>query len=137
MSSPRGAGRRVLIVDDDAGIRLLLLTFLRHRGFQLREARDGREALHEMRAGNADVVVMDLMMPEVSGWEVLRERAHHPALLRIPVIVITAMNTEQATVSVAGNRVSALLAKPFDLDALLAAITTSLGGPGVPTPLAA
>jgi len=131
------SGRRVLIVDDDAGIRLLLATFLRCKGFQTRQARNGREALTEMRTGKPDVAIMDLMMPEMSGWDVLRERASDRSLLRIPVIVLTATNREQATVGVAGKRVSAVLGKPFDLDALLAAVTTTLAHSGVPAPLAA
>jgi CheY-like chemotaxis protein len=131
------SGRRVLIVDDDAGIRLLLVTFLRRYGFQTLQARNGREALDALRAGNADVAIMDLMMPEVSGWDVLRERAHDLSLLRIPIIVLTAMNRNQVTAGVAGKRVSAVLGKPFDLDTLLAAVTSSLDHPGVPAPLAA
>src|SRR6266498_3391280 len=87
----------VLVVDDDPGIRLLLLTFLRFRGFRLLEACNGREALAAMRTGKADVVVMDLMMPEVSGWDVLRERAADPSLMAIPMIVVTADNSRLVT----------------------------------------
>ena len=137
MSRSFGGGRRILIVDDDAGIRLLLVTLLRRSGFQLRQARNGREALVEMRAGNADLVIMDLTMPEVSGWEVLRVRAADPALLDIPVIVVTAINRNQATADVAGKSVSAVLGKPFDLDTLLTAVRTTLDPAGVPAPLAA
>jgi CheY-like chemotaxis protein len=137
MNRSFGGGRRVLIVDDDAGIRLLLVTLLRRSGFQLRQARNGREALEEMRAGNADLVIMDLTMPEVSGWEVLRVRATDPSLLGIPVIVVTAINRNQATADVAGKSVSAVLGKPFDLDTLLALVRTTLDPAGVPAPLAA
>jgi CheY-like chemotaxis protein len=129
--------RSVLIVDDDAGIRLLLVTFLRRNGFQLRQARNGREALAEMRAGHADVVVMDLMMPDVSGWDVLRVRATDPALQQIPVVVITAMNVRQALLDVAGKGVSDVIGKPFDLAMLLRTIKASLDCDGVPAPLAA
>ena len=137
MSASFGGGRRVLIVDDDAGIRLLLVTFLLRYGFQLRQARNGREALDEMDAGNADLVIMDLTMPEVSGWEVLRVRVADRSLLSIPVIVMTALNTKQAQADVAGKSVSAVLGKPFDLATLLTAVRTSLDHEGVPAPLAA
>lgn len=137
MSSPCGAGRRVLVVDDDAGIRLLLVTFLRQHGFHPRQARNGREAIEAMRAGIIDLVITDLMMPEVTGWEVLRQRTHDLTLLRIPIIVISAINTKQAMASVAGRHVFAVLGKPFDLDKLLSAVTTSLDHTGVPSPLAA
>ena len=132
-----GGGRRVLVADDDAGIRLLLVTFLRRYGFQMRQARNGRETLDEMRAGNADLVIMDLTMPEVSGWDVLQERARDVSLLHIPVIVITALDMNKATAGVTGKSVSAVLGKPFDLDALLTAVRTSLDYAGVPEPLAA
>ena|ERR1700737_2394977 len=123
--------RCLLIVDDDPGIRHLLITYLGRRGFQLLEARNGREALAEMRAGNADLVIMDLMMPEVSGWDVLRERAADPSLQRIPMIVLTANNTRAVTAAVLDKNVNAVLGKPFDLDALLTTVTTCLEQPDV------
>jgi CheY-like chemotaxis protein len=123
--------RSVLIVDDDPGIRLLLIAFLRRRGFRLLEARNGREALAEMRTDHIDLVVMDLMMPEVSGWEVLRERAADPSLLRIPVIVFTAINSREATTDVLDKHVYAVVAKPFDLEAFLTIVTTCLENPTV------
>jgi CheY-like chemotaxis protein len=131
------AGRRILIVDDDAGIRLLLRTFLRRLGYRMLEAGNGRDALRKMRAGEADLVVMDLMMPEVSGWDVLDVRAADPSLRRIPVIVITATNLNAANESAAGKGIGAVLAKPFDLDALRKAVTASFGSPHFPAPLAA
>ena len=137
MNRSFGGARRILIVDDDASIRILLVTLLRRYGFELLQARNGREALDEMRAGHADLVIMDLTMPEVSGWEVLRVRETDPALLHIPLIVVTAVNRNQATKDVAGKSVSAVLGKPFDLDTLLTAVTTTLDPAGVPEPLAA
>jgi DNA-binding response OmpR family regulator len=122
----------VLIVDDDAGIRRLLMTFLKRKGFEVVEARNGREALEEMRAGSADVVVMDLMMPEVSGWDVLRERTAEPTLQEVPMIVVTAASTAEVSVTVQDQKVHAVLAKPFDLDLLFSTITTCLGRPKAP-----
>jgi CheY-like chemotaxis protein len=119
----------VLIVDDDPSIRLLLVTFLRHKGYQVLEAQNGREALTAMCAGHPDLVVMDLVMPEVSGWDVLRERAADPLLLRIPMIVISASNTRKVTADVLDKRVYAVIAKPFDLDTLLTAVENCLEDP--------
>jgi CheY-like chemotaxis protein len=124
--------RSVLIVDDDPGIRLLLVTFLGRRGFRVLEARNGREALAAMRAGHADLVVMDLMMPEVSGWDVLWERAADPSLQRIPMIVVTANNNRDVTVDLLARNVYAVIGKPFDLDALLTAVTACLDHPHIP-----
>lgn len=129
--------RCILVADDDAGIRLLLATFLGRQGFRLLEACDGNEALEAMRAGSADLVVMDMMMPEVSGCDVLGERAADPSLRRIPIIVITAANRREVTASLAGKDVYAVLGKPFDLDALLTAVTTCLAQPDLPNLAAA
>ena len=129
--------RCILVVDDDPGIRLFLVTLLRRRGFRLLEARDGNEALEAMRAGSADLVILDLMMPDVSGWDVLRERAADPALRRIPMIVVTATNRSEATADLIDQDVYAVVAKPFDLDALLMAVTTCLHDPHVPVLAAA
>jgi CheY-like chemotaxis protein len=128
---------RVLVADDDPGIRLLLVTLLRRRGLRLLEACDGSEALAAMRAGSADLVVLDLMMPEVSGWDVLRERAADPLLQAIPIIVITAAGGCAVTAGLAGRDVYAVIEKPFDLDRLLTAVTTCLEQPDIPDRAAA
>ena len=126
--------RCVLIVDDDPSIRLLLVTVLRRRGFRVREARDGREALAQMRLGTVDLAIMDLMMPEVSGWDVLRERAADPSLQQTPMIVVTATNIRDM---MGASQVYAVVQKPFDLDVLLKTVTACLGDPHAETPLAA
>lgn len=130
--------RCILIVDDDPGIRRLLVTYLRRQGFRLLEARNGREALEEMHAGNADLVLLDMMMPEVSGMDVLRERAADPSLQRIPLIVVSANSEYEVTADVLDKHVWAVLAKPFDLEVLLSVVTTCLNEhPEIPAPLAA
>ncbi len=125
----------ILVVDDDPSIRRLLVTYLSQRGFRLLAASNGREALAQMRG--ADLVIMDLMMPELSGMDVLRVRAADPALLRIPMIVITANNQQNATADVLDASVWAVIGKPFDLDALLERVTTCLEQrPHIPAPVA-
>jgi CheY-like chemotaxis protein len=133
--NPAG-NRRILIVDDDPGIRRLLVIFLRRRGFQMLEARDGREALSEMRTGNVDLVLMDLMMPEVTGWDVLRERAADPSLQRIPMIVVTA-NDGGLRMDALLDNVYAVLGKPFDLNVLLTTVAGCLEHPRAPVLVAA
>lgn len=80
---------------------------------------------------------MDLMMPEVSGWDVLRERATEPALLAIPMIVVTANSSPRLTDDLADKQVYAVVAKPFDLDVLVAAVTACLALPHSPVLAAA
>jgi len=119
----------VLIVDDDRSIRLLLVALLRRQGYQMLEACNGREALAEMRAGKPDLVVMDLVMPEASGWDVLRERAADPSLLRIPMIVVSASNTGKVLVDILDKHVCGVIAKPFDLDTVLTTVANCLERP--------
>jgi len=129
--------RRILIADDDSGIRLLLLTLLRRSGFQILEACNGIEALERMRGGSADLVILDLMMPEVSGWDVLAARDGEPSLQKIPVIITTAGSRDSVIARAAGKRVSAVVAKPFDLDTLMEAVRMALESPTVVAPAAA
>lgn len=117
---------RVLIVDDDPSIRRMLAASLKAEGFQTADASDGREALEAMRAGLADLVLLDLMMPEVTGWEVLTERAVAPELRKIPVIVITAEPAE-GDARIPSDGICALLPKPFELEALRALVKSCLG----------
>ena len=124
---------RVLIVDDDASIRRLLALSLGREGYQTAAACDGGEALEAMRAGQADLVLLDLMMPKVTGWEVLARRAAEPELGKIPVIVITAERGDGlAKIPIDGT--CALLTKPFDLETLRALVKSCLGRTQLPRP---
>ena len=129
--------RCILVVDDDSGIRRLLVTFLGRRGFELLEARDGKEALAEMRAGSVDLVIMDLMMPRVSGLDVLRERAGDASLLQIPMIVVTANSNRGVSDDLLDKHVYAVIEKPFDLDALLTTVAACIEYPRPPVLVAA
>jgi CheY-like chemotaxis protein len=129
--------RCVLVVDDDSSIRRLLVLTLLRQGYQTLEACNGREALATMRAATPDLVIMDLVMPQVSGWDVLIERAADPSLLRIPMIVVTASNTQKARADVLQKQVCAVIAKPFDIDTVLKTVTDYLENPNLLAPVAA
>lgn len=117
----------VLVVDDDPSIRKMIIAALRRegRGYIFVEAPNGREGLDLMRAQRPDVVVLDLMMPVMSGWDVLRERAQDEEMRRIPVIVVSAnRDAELATAVNAG--ICAFLPKPFDIGALSALVRSCI-----------
>ena len=120
-----GRRQRVLIADDDPNIRRMLAVSLREDGYQTVDACDGREALEAMRAGQADLVLLDLMMPKVTGWEVLTERAAAPELGKIPVIVITAEAAE-GVAKIPRDGTCTLLAKPFERETLRALVKACL-----------
>jgi len=120
---------RVLIADDDPSIRRLLAASLEKEGYRTAVVCNGGEALDAMRGGEADLVLLDLMMPKVTGWEVLTERAAAPELGRIPVIVITAEAAE-GVARIPSDGTCALLPKPFELEALRALVKDCLDPQG-------
>lgn len=121
------AGRNftVLVVDDDPNIRRMVVAALRRDGYDFLEAPNGREALDVMRGSHPDVVVLDLMMPILSGWDVLRERADDPELRNIPVIIISANRDPEVATAVAQG-ICAFLPKPFDIGALSALVRSCI-----------
>lgn len=120
-------GPAVLVVDDDASIRKMIIVALRRQiqGYEFIEAANGREALDLMRSAAPSVVVLDLMMPVLSGWDVLRERADDPELLKIPVIVISA-NREPEVATAVTSGICAFLPKPFDIGSLSALVQSCI-----------
>jgi len=108
----------------------MIVAALRRDGYSFFEAPNGREALDLMRGQRPDVVVLDLMMPVVSGWDVLRERQSDPELSRIPVIVVSANRDPDVAVAVNAG-ICAFLPKPFDIGALSALVKSCM--PPAPT----
>lgn len=115
--------KRILIVEDDESIRALLVTLLRRRGFQLDTARDGAEALERVTCCHYAVLLLDIMMPRMSGQEVLAELAKLPESKRPVVIVLTA-GAEPRNLD--PSLVAGTLRKPFDIELLVNTVTACL-----------
>ena len=116
---------RVLVVDDDPSIRKMIIAALKRDGYSFLEAANGRDALDLMRGEHPDVVVLDLMMPILSGWDVLQERQHEDDLKRIPVIIVSA-NRDPEVATAVDSGICAFLPKPFDIGALSALVKTCI-----------
>jgi adenylate cyclase len=86
----RAAGKHVLIVDDDPEARRWLVRALTAEGWQTSEAGDGRAALERVREHRPDLILLDLLMPEMDGFEFLTRLQADPAAARVPVVVVTA-----------------------------------------------
>ena len=114
----------VLIVEDDRGVRDLLVTVLAAEGFDVRTGRDGLEGLLKLRMWAPAAVVLDIMMPDVSGLRVLDALAEEHA--DVPVIVVTGKLEAAAQ---ACERLGArnVFRKPFDVDELVARIQELTG----------
>ena len=106
---------RVLVVDDDASIRRLLEVTFRTEGLDVETARDGRDGLARALSDPPDVVVLDVMMPELDGWEVAERLAADPRTATVPVVFLSA-RTQDADVT-RGRELgaAAYVTKPFDV----------------------
>ena len=110
---------RVLVVDDDAYIRDVVAQLLMSEGYAVEEAANGAEALHIVTdaARRPNLILLDLMMPVMDGWEFARRLQELHPRLGIPIIVLSAARLPADRLWVTGA--GAVLAKPFDLDELL------------------
>lgn len=108
----------VLIVDDDSDLRITLGDVLVDSGYQVQLASNGVEALDVLERGlKPDLILLDLMMPVMNGWQFLRHRAAEPAFVEIPVVAISAAGSFIDAVDPADAE--AFLRKPLSLDDLL------------------
>ena len=123
--SPLGAPC-VLIVDDVAENRDLLTRRLRSRGYRTVEAAGGMEALEKIGGETFDIVLLDMMMPDLDGMQVLRRIREKHSLADLPVIMITARVQAEAVVSALAADANDYVTKPIDFDVVLARIHTQL-----------
>ncbi len=119
-------GGTVLVVDDDPVNRAILVGSLEAQGYAAGVASDGREALRELRLGGYDVVLLDLVMPVMDGFEVLRTMKEDERLRSLPVIVVSALEEMESVVRCIEMGAADFLAKPFDPVLLRARLKSSL-----------
>jgi class 3 adenylate cyclase/CheY-like chemotaxis protein len=112
----RAARGGILVVDDDGGNRDLLVRRLTREGYEVQAAPDGEAALAALagRAGRVDLMLLDVMMPGLDGYEVLRRMKADPTLRDIPVLMISALDEVQSVVRCIELGAEDYLPKPFD-----------------------
>ena len=117
----------ILVVEDDAIMQKMALKILRSRGFRCELAVTGREAIAKAAAMHPGVILMDLSLPEMNGWEATRALKADPALAGIPVVAVTAH-------AMVGDRESAIAAgcaecvtKPYELEELISVVERYIG----------
>ena len=116
------SGQKILVVDDEPAIRELILAVLEDEGYEVIGAGSAFRALELLPRERPDLVLMDIMMPEMDGREALRRMREQPDLARIPVVMMSAAYAPDRI----GQRFSAFLSKPFDLDHLLDTVSSIL-----------
>jgi signal transduction histidine kinase len=112
--SPQPAAARVLVVDDNDLNRNLLDRRLQRQGYAVAEARKGAEALDRLHAEAFDLVLLDIMMPVMDGFEVLQRVKSDRELRQIPVIIISALNQKEGVIRAIEMGAEDYLFKPFD-----------------------
>jgi chemosensory pili system protein ChpA (sensor histidine kinase/response regulator) len=113
----RGA-TTVLVAEDDADVRLLMLTLLRMRGYKTAEARDGQETLDVALGLRPDVILMDLQLPRLNGFAVTRFVRQSEALRGVPIIVVSAHDPAKHRNLALAAGCNAYVQKPIDFDSL-------------------
>ena len=117
-SDAPGSGAAVLVVDDDLALRGLFTTLLSRNGFEVDCASDGRIAYDQLNRHRYSVILLDLMMPEVNGFEFLEQiERESPALLE-RVIVMTGAS-QRSIEKLNTSHIWGLIRKPFDIDNLV------------------
>jgi CheY-like chemotaxis protein len=111
----------VLVVDDDDAIRMLVVRVLRREGYATVEAAHGGEALDRLRTQAFAAMVLDLMMPVMSGVDVIRYLETHEDA-GTPCVLVVSAAAERELDQIKSPRVHAVLRKPFDLAELIAAV---------------
>ena len=116
----------VLVVEDEAALATMLRYNLEKQGFRVEEATDGQEALTRIAEAQPDLVLLDWMLPQMSGLEVCRQIRRRSATRDLPVIMVTARTDDQDAVRGLNTGADDYIAKPFSMDALLARIRALL-----------
>ncbi len=106
-------GARVLVVDDDPWILRMVSATLEKKSYVVDTARDGRQALERARSARPDVIITDVMMPVMDGWQFVQQLRGIPELATIPVIFLTALGKDESRLRELGLGPDDYLAKPF------------------------
>ena len=116
-------GKTILIVDDDLDCRTLVRTVLVNNGYVVEQASDGTEALERLKTFKPDLVVLDIMMPGLSGYDVVVRMKQHPETQNIPIVMLTAKGEdEDVLLGYSEYQVDYYIPKPFTSRQLISGI---------------
>jgi CheY-like chemotaxis protein len=122
--------KTVLVVDDEPDVVVYLSALLRDSGYQTLEAHDGEQAMEHIRAGQPDLVTLDISMPEMSGVKTYRALKDDQSLSRIPVVIVTGLSHDFKQFISTRRHVpppEGYLEKPIDAGSLLAEVKRLIG----------
>ena len=111
--------KKVLIVDDEPDIVELLSMRFEINGYSVLAAQNGEEALEKVNTGNPDIVILDLMLPKITGYEVCRMLKFDDKHRDIPIIILSALDQQQEREKAVAGGADAYFIKPFDMELLM------------------
>ncbi len=111
--SVENGGRKVLVIDDEPGIIEIVEANLEGDGFEVISAANGKEGLDKIKSDRPDLVVLDVMMPEMDGWEVLRRIEQDAEIAGLPVIMLTAKAADEDYIHGLEEGAVEYITKPF------------------------
>ncbi|MEX1047343.1 MAG: response regulator [Actinomycetota bacterium] len=116
----------ILIVDDDPVIRRLLQVNFRLEGYEVETAALGQESIELARSNTPDVIVLDVMMPGMDGWEVCRSMREESSLADVPIVFLSAKSQDQNPKDSKELGIAAYVTKPFDPSELVTIVERAL-----------
>ena len=122
---------KVLAVDDEPDVLLIIKTGLEMEGYDVVTATDGEEALASAREEKPDLILLDVMMPKLDGFEVLAKLKEDEATATIPVIMLTGLSDRGKIQKALISGIQWYVVKPFDFDDLLGKVREALRATGV------
>lgn len=124
----RGMAKRVLVAEDEANIVESLTFLLERAGFEVAVETDGRRALDAITARQPDVLILDVMLPSLDGYEILRALRANPQAEALPVLMLTARGQREDREMALGCGADMFIAKPFANTELVAAVKALAAG---------
>jgi CheY-like chemotaxis protein len=128
MSGHKKEKRTILVVEDEADVLTLVARTLEFEGYHVLRATDGRAGLRLLAESHVDLVLLDLRLPELDGWEVLQQMKNSPQLKAIPVAVLSASASPERQEEAMELGAAAFLIKPVNLDDLIKTVRRVLRG---------
>ena len=118
--------KKILVVDDESDVLLVVKTGLENEGFQVVTASNGADGLELAREENPDLIILDVMMPKMNGFQVLQELKKGETTAVIPVVMLTGLSDSQKIRQALMYGTDYYLVKPFEFDDLVMKIRTAL-----------
>ena len=111
--------KKILMVEDELDIREAVRASLKSRGYRVVLAADGEEGLRKVKSEKPDLVLLDITMPKVDGWQMLRAIRNDEATRDLPVVMLTANRTTASLIESQSQKANDYLMKPFDIEQLM------------------